>query len=126
MPAETHVERSPMDRQQVFELISPHPGTDPADVNQPPARIVIPEQQCADKRSAAFGVGPADDDKFLAMQAFDLDPTPQLPGAHRLLRTSLLIGGPLTGYALSALHEAFLAPLCSKGHVAHHRAETPL
>jgi hypothetical protein len=36
--------------------------------------IVIGEQQSAEPGAPSFGIGPADDDKFLAVEAFDLEP----------------------------------------------------
>ena len=59
---------------KVGELIRSHSGSDPPGVNEPAISIVIPEQQRADEWAAAFGVGPADDDKVLAAEAFGLDP----------------------------------------------------
>src|ERR1700730_15279875 len=37
-------------------------------------RRVVGEQQGAELWPGAFGIGPADDDKFLAVQTFDLEP----------------------------------------------------
>jgi hypothetical protein len=41
---------------------------------------VIAEEQGAEKRSRALGIGPADDDEFLAVEAFDLEPQAAIAG----------------------------------------------
>ena len=64
-------------------LIGPHPGTNLTGINKLASRIVVPEQQRADIRAAAFGVGPADDDKFIAVEVFGLEPGPAIARAVR-------------------------------------------
>jgi hypothetical protein len=66
--------------QEVLDLVGAHPGADPAGINQPPVGVVVPEQQRADERPAALGVGPADNDKFLPVEAFGLSQSPRWPG----------------------------------------------
>jgi hypothetical protein len=56
-------------------------NADPAGVNQHSARIVIADQQRGDKGRTAFGLGPADDDKFLPVEAFGLEPKAVIAGA---------------------------------------------
>lgn len=43
-------------------------------IDQPAAGIVIGEQQGAEPGLPLFGIGPADNDKFLSVEAFDLAP----------------------------------------------------
>jgi hypothetical protein len=57
------------------------PEPDPAGVYEPAVGVVVPEQERADKRAAALGVGPADDHKFLPVEAFGLEPQPALSRA---------------------------------------------
>ena len=40
----------------------------------------LSEQWRSEKGARAFGIGPADRDKFFAMQTFDFAPQPALPG----------------------------------------------
>jgi hypothetical protein len=49
-------------------------GAGAAGIDQPSVGIVVGEQQGAERWPGAFGIGPADDDKFLAVQTFDLEP----------------------------------------------------
>ena len=82
-----HVERHPGRCQwlnaapQAFELgiVDACPGV--ALVNQPTVSIVIGEQQRPEPGPGPFGIGPADDHKFLAVQAFDFQPQPAIVGA---------------------------------------------
>jgi hypothetical protein len=41
----------------------------------------VAEQQCPDERTAALGVGPADDDKLRLVEAFGLAPEPAIARA---------------------------------------------
>jgi hypothetical protein len=56
---------------QPFQLRLLDASAGAAGIDQPSVRIVIGEQQRAESRPRAFGIGPADDDKFLAVQAFE-------------------------------------------------------
>ena len=58
-------------------------------VCQAPIRIVIGEEQCTDTRPAAFRVGPADDDKLLAIETLSLDPKAAITGAYTVRRSAL-------------------------------------
>jgi len=51
-----------------------HAGADAAGVDQPAIGVVIGEQERAEMRPPPLGIGPADDDKFITVQAFDLAP----------------------------------------------------
>ena len=59
---------------QPFEFGLVDAGADPAGVSEPSVRIVIAEQQRAETRPRALGIGPADHHEFLAVEAFDLEP----------------------------------------------------
>jgi hypothetical protein len=63
---------------QIRKLIGPHSGADPAGIDEPPVGAVVPQQQRADERAAALGVGPADDHEFLPVEALGLEPEPAL------------------------------------------------
>jgi hypothetical protein len=43
-------------------------------IDQLSGQILIGEEQSAEVTAASFQIGPADHDKFLAMEAFDLAP----------------------------------------------------
>src|ERR1700730_7922544 len=58
-------------------------GADAAGIDQPAVAIVVGEQQSAEPWPGAFGIGPADEDKFLAVQAFDLNPQAAVAGRIR-------------------------------------------
>ena len=64
-----------------FRLIDAAAHT--AGVHEAAVGIVIGEQQGAEQRAPAFRVGPADDQEFLAIQAFDLEPQAAIAGPHR-------------------------------------------
>jgi len=49
-------------------------GAGAAGIDQPSVGIIVGEQQRTEIWAPAFRIGSADDDKFLAMQAFDLEP----------------------------------------------------
>jgi hypothetical protein len=49
-------------------------GAGAAGIDQPAVRIVVGEQQRAEPRPPPFRIGPADHQKFLAVEAFDLEP----------------------------------------------------
>ena len=66
---------------QPFKLGRVDAGAGAAGIDQPAVGIVIGEQQRAEIRSPAFRVGPADDDEFLAVEAFD---APQAAVAGRV------------------------------------------
>jgi hypothetical protein len=55
-------------------------GAGAAGIDKPAVWIVVGEQQRAEPWPAAFGIGPADDDKFLAVKAFDLEPQATVGG----------------------------------------------
>jgi hypothetical protein len=57
-----------------------HTGTGTASINQPAVRVVIGKQQRAEIGPSPFGIGPADNDKFLAVEALTLRHRPRLPG----------------------------------------------
>src|SRR6266404_8529207 len=59
---------------QLGEPRAVEPGSDAAGIAQFPGRVVIAEQQGAEAVPAALGVGKADDDELLAVEAFDLQP----------------------------------------------------
>jgi hypothetical protein len=46
-------------------------GAGTTGIDQPAFGIIVGKQQGAEPRPATFGIGPADDDKFLAVKAFD-------------------------------------------------------
>jgi hypothetical protein len=52
-------------------------------IDQPSVRIVVGEQQRAEPRPPSFGIGPADRDGLLAMQAFHLEPQAAVAGRVR-------------------------------------------
>jgi uncharacterized protein YbaA (DUF1428 family) len=55
-------------------------GAGAAGIDQPAARIIVGEQQRAEIRPPAFGIGPAHHHKFLAVQASDLEPQAAVAG----------------------------------------------
>src|SRR5205085_3664402 len=61
-------------RHNPFQLGGVDAGAGAAGIDQPPAGIVVGEQQRAEIRPAPFRIGPADHDKFLVIKAFDLEP----------------------------------------------------
>jgi hypothetical protein len=65
---------------QPFKLGRIDAGADVAGIDQPSVGIVVGEQQRAEPRPPSFGIGPADDDKFLAVEAFDLEPQAAIAG----------------------------------------------
>jgi len=52
----------------------------PAGIDQPAVGIVVGEQQRAEIRPPSFRIGPPDDDEFLAVKAFDLEPQAAVAG----------------------------------------------
>ena len=78
-------------------------GADAAGIDQAPAGIVVGEQQGAEKGARAFWIGPADDDKFLAMKAFDLTPQAAIP--RRVGRIGALRDDALERYRTGLLME---------------------
>jgi hypothetical protein len=65
---------------QPLELGGVDAGAGAAGIDQPSIRIVISEQQRAEIRPPSFGISPADHDKFLAVEAFDLEPDAAIAG----------------------------------------------
>jgi len=67
--------------------------TDAPSIDQTAIRIVVSEQQCTEPGPGAFGIGPANNDKLLAVQAFDFEPQTAIAG--RIGRISPLRDDPL-------------------------------
>src|SRR5262249_50544835 len=59
---------------QALKLGDRHTGANPARINQLALRRVVAEQQSADPMPTALRVTPPDDDEFLAVQTFRLQP----------------------------------------------------
>src|SRR5258705_6138351 len=59
---------------QLGEPRAVEPAPDAAGIAQFPGRVVIAEQQGAEAVPAALGVGKADDDELVPVEAFDLQP----------------------------------------------------
>jgi hypothetical protein len=59
---------------QALKLGDRHTGADPARIDQLALRRVITEQQRADPMSTALRVTPPEDNEFLAVEAFRLQP----------------------------------------------------
>jgi hypothetical protein len=59
---------------QTLQLGDGHTGPDPACIDEFGFWCVIAQQQRPDAMSAALGIAPPDDDKFLPVEAFGLEP----------------------------------------------------
>ena len=57
-------------------------GVGVAGIDQTCVGIVIGEQQGDEPRSPSFGIGPADNHEFLAVEGFDLAPQPVIAGTY--------------------------------------------
>src|SRR5580704_16353314 len=70
---------------QLDKLRGIKPGADPPGITERPDRIVIGEQQRAEPLPAALGIGKADDDELVIVEAFDLEPVGAAAGAGGLV-----------------------------------------
>ena len=68
-----HLQRLQQTR-QALQFLFRHSCASAACIVQPPIVGVVAQQQRADVRPAALGIGPAHDDELLAVQALRLDP----------------------------------------------------
>ena len=94
---------------QALQLGDWHTGADPARIDEFAFRCVVAEKQRPDAMSTAFGITPSDNDKFLSVEALDLEPrTPVgLVAAIRALRhdalKAVLTGQPVELWAMADL-----------------------
>jgi hypothetical protein len=65
---------------QPFQFGGVDAGAGAAGIEQPAVGIVVGEQHGAEPGTPPFRIGPADDDKFLAIEAFDLEPQAAVAG----------------------------------------------